>query len=88
MGSGRASDHGAMMEEFNSETDSDYTSYWRDWVSVCVVVFCLCLAMHCVACVICGPGGLLLCFDLENAGLRGPICDLPCVVVLWHYFIS
>ena len=20
------------MEEFNSETDSDYTSYWRDWV--------------------------------------------------------
>ena len=21
------------MEEFNSETDSDYTSYWRDWVS-------------------------------------------------------
>lgn len=22
----------AMMDEFNSETDSDYTSYWRDWV--------------------------------------------------------
>jgi hypothetical protein len=21
-----------MMDEFNSETDSDYTSYWRDWV--------------------------------------------------------
>lgn len=21
------------MEDFNSETDSDYTSYWRDWVS-------------------------------------------------------
>ena len=20
------------MDEFNSETDSDYTSYWRDWV--------------------------------------------------------
>ena len=20
------------MEDFNSETDSDYTSYWRDWV--------------------------------------------------------
>ncbi|KAL4809667.1 casein kinase II, regulatory subunit [Aspergillus unguis] len=20
-----------MMEDFNSETDSDYTSYWRDW---------------------------------------------------------
>lgn len=24
---------GKMMEDFNSETDSDYTSYWRDWVS-------------------------------------------------------
>ena len=23
------------MEDFNSETDSDYTSYWRDWVSWC-----------------------------------------------------
>ncbi|OJJ63394.1 hypothetical protein ASPSYDRAFT_37940, partial [Aspergillus sydowii CBS 593.65] len=23
------------MEDFNSETDSDYTSYWRDWVSPC-----------------------------------------------------
>jgi hypothetical protein len=22
-----------MMDDFNSETDSDYTSYWRDWVS-------------------------------------------------------
>ena len=21
-----------MMEEFASETDSEYTSYWRDWV--------------------------------------------------------
>lgn len=22
-----------MMDEFASESDSDYTSYWRDWVS-------------------------------------------------------
>jgi hypothetical protein len=22
-----------IMDDFNSETDSDYTSYWRDWVS-------------------------------------------------------
>jgi hypothetical protein len=21
------------MDDFNTETDSDYTSYWRDWVS-------------------------------------------------------
>lgn len=23
-----------IMEDFQSETDSDYTSYWRDWVSL------------------------------------------------------
>lgn len=28
-----------IMEDFNSETDSDYTSYWRDWVSE-VQFFC------------------------------------------------
>lgn len=22
------------MDDFNSETDSDYTSYWRDWVGL------------------------------------------------------
>ena len=25
------------MEDFNSETDSDYASYWRDWVRDSVV---------------------------------------------------
>jgi len=25
-------DINAIMDDFNSETDSDYTSYWRDWV--------------------------------------------------------
>lgn len=24
----------SKMDEFGSETESDYTSYWRDWVSV------------------------------------------------------
>jgi hypothetical protein len=24
------------MEEYQSETDSDYTSYWRDWVRLCL----------------------------------------------------
>jgi len=32
------------MEDFQSETDSDYTSYWRDWVSInplsCFDTFC------------------------------------------------
>lgn len=35
------------MEDFNSETDSDYTSYWRDWVSA--TRFCsvpLCVYLH------------------------------------------
>lgn len=30
-----------MMEDFASETDSDYTSYWRDWVG-----FTLFLCFH------------------------------------------
>jgi hypothetical protein len=25
------------MDDFNSETDSDYTSYWRDWVGLTFV---------------------------------------------------
>ena len=29
-----------MMEEMGSETDSDYTSYWRDWVSLVFSFFC------------------------------------------------
>lgn len=24
------------MDDFNSDTDSDYTSYWRDWVGVII----------------------------------------------------
>ena len=38
------------MEDFNSETDSDYTSYWRDWVrGYClsfVLLSCYCFVMH------------------------------------------
>ena len=26
-----------MMEDFNSETESDYTSYWKDWVGLDVL---------------------------------------------------
>lgn len=39
------------MEDFNSETDSDYTSYWRDWVSggcfpVVSLLSCCCFVMR------------------------------------------
>jgi len=27
------------MDNFASETDSDYTSYWRDWVSAELLFF-------------------------------------------------
>jgi len=27
------------MDDFASDTDSDYTSYWRDWVSVSLFAF-------------------------------------------------
>lgn len=38
------------MDDFNSETDSDYTSYWRDWVSAALLTlvnFCLVYASCC-----------------------------------------
>lgn len=42
------------MEDFNSETDSDYTSYWRDWVSrdcsflllLLLLLICCCFVMY------------------------------------------
>lgn len=43
------------MEDFNSETDSDYTSYWRDWVSFS---FLLCFCFVLPFCV--GHGGVWL----------------------------
>jgi hypothetical protein len=30
---GRVGTISAAMDDFASDTDSDYTSYWRDWVS-------------------------------------------------------
>ena len=40
-----------MMEEFASETDSDYTSYWRDWVGTeisfrCCTVYLVALSLE------------------------------------------
>ena len=29
------------MDDFGSESDSDFASYWRDWVSPCKLVICL-----------------------------------------------
>lgn len=34
------------MDNFASETDSDYTSYWRDWVSSFFVVLLLLFPVH------------------------------------------
>ena len=45
------------MEDFNSETDSDYTSYWRDWVSSILFLFSVLL----VVCIYCCCS--LLCYD-------------------------
>lgn len=45
------------MEDFNSETDSDYTSYWRDWVCYIFlssrrVHFCVVLVVLLRCCVV------------------------------------
>lgn len=29
-----------MMDDFASDTDSDYTSYWRDWVCTSPLLSC------------------------------------------------
>lgn len=35
------------MDDFASDTDSDYTSYWRDWVSALLQVLgCVLLALR------------------------------------------
>lgn len=44
-----------MMEDFNSETDSEYTSYWRDWVGAyflvsAAVVLCFGVAFSASSC--------------------------------------
>lgn len=36
-----------IMEDFNSETDSDYTSYWRDWVSCFAGWLGICCLLPC-----------------------------------------
>lgn len=33
-------DEDVAMDDFASDTDSDYTSYWRDWVSL-IPFFCV-----------------------------------------------
>lgn len=37
------------MDDFNSETDSDYTSYWRDWVGTWTPPFTFGSGVACVA---------------------------------------
>ena len=36
------------MDDFNSETDSDYTSYWRDWVGLAFCSRCAWSALQCI----------------------------------------
>jgi hypothetical protein len=43
------------MDDFASDTDSDYTSYWRDWVSVFFLSSFLSLIS-----LVCWWGGLLV----------------------------
>jgi len=52
------------MEDFNSETDSDYTSYWKDWVG-CAFHFYL-QAEKCV-CVFVARFSLVSFFHFRNS---------------------
>jgi hypothetical protein len=62
------------MEDFNSETDSDYTSYWRDWVSL-PEGFLSCWTLRCAGlvdgdvllrCIFFGGGGEAIEFVYED----------------------
>lgn len=53
------------MDNFASETDSDYTSYWRDWVSAEL------LFLFCFSCLV-----LILWSFLRYMGLVGPFLCL------------
>ena len=41
------------MEDFGSETDSEYTSYWRDWVSEIFIVANFFVLVGCLIDMIC-----------------------------------
>jgi hypothetical protein len=52
------------MDDFNTETDSDYTSYWRDWVGdtpFCYPCTFLAFTMHS-----CFPGTPLVLLLLQD----------------------
>ena len=53
------------MEDFASETDSDYTSYWRDWVGY-AFHFCLKERFWCIVAAIS--------FQFESFRVTGIVC--------------
>lgn len=61
-----------MMEEFASETDSDYTSYWRDWVGSRISFRDLVSA---------GVSALLIAGDILS------FLELLCGPHCWHHII-
>lgn len=73
------------MEDFNSETDSDYTSYWRDWVSWINVSFRLSgllldnAVMGSIASDVMteaeSSGCAASCTDVAGLSLRGQLCQ-------------
>ena len=55
------------MDDFNSDTDSDYTSYWRDWVGTSLLHSGAPMAF-----ILCDSTGTLMCSPVTtlhmNAG--------------------
>lgn len=67
------------MDNFASETDSDYTSYWRDWVSL---IFCpLFVASF-------DPGEYIVvpktCMSHPGVGAERLAANFPPGIVKWH----
>ena len=64
------------MEDYNSETESDYTSYWRDWVGGRTFLFCSWQARSIFVppCCVCFVAGFS--FYIGFASYRCGTCDL------------
>ena len=69
------------MDNFASETDSDYTSYWRDWVSL-VFFLSICFSRFSIQ----GEQSVILktCMSHPGVGAERLAANFPPGIVKWH----
>lgn len=66
------------MDDFASDTDSDYTSYWRDWVSLVMFYSLTCFpGLRWGSCLAAGPGALRWMKGEAESALSDLNCKTP-----------